>query len=203
MFSGLLNLFGCNRQGAKVGNDEDMDAILAFVEAFKNRPIHKELTKSILEGLPDDQLEQTVYDNIAEIIGEDYENELFNAKKLTKGQKAIFSTWAVEAEVNNGGFNQFYFNSSGQYADMAVDGFETVGATKHAELMREANRIYASIKNDLEKFDDGTVESFSESYKDNPLNNLDDKYYELGKNESLWGLKVKYIREHPDQFTQK
>ena len=203
MFSGLLNLFGCNRQGAKAGNDKDMDAILASVEAFKKRPIHKELTKSILDGLPDDQLEQAVYDNISEIIGEDYENELSNVKKLTKGQKAIFSTWAVEAEVNNGGFNQFYFNSSGQYGDMAVEGFETVDATKHAELMREANKIYASIKKDLEKFDDGTVESFSESYEDNPLNKLDDKYYDLDKNESLWGLKVKYIREHPEQFTQK
>ncbi|PVY39630.1 DMP19 family protein [Pontibacter virosus] len=200
MVLGLTTLSGCNEQERK---KSDVEAIDASIEAFLNRTIYKELTTEILKSIPDHELEQTVYDNIYAIIGEDYENELDNVRKLTKGQQAIFSTWMVEAEVNNGGFNQFYFNSSGQYANMAVDGFETVGAVKFAELMKEANRVYASIEKNLEKFDDGTLESFSASYKENPLNDLDDKFYKLGESESLSGLKARYIRENIDQFITK
>ncbi|MFD2245355.1 DMP19 family protein [Pontibacter ruber] len=180
-----------------------MDDMLKFFEDFQNRTIYKKLTPEILKDIPNDQLEQTIYDNIYEIIGYDYENEFQNVQKLTKGQQAFVSTWLVEVEVNNGGFNQFYFNSSGQYAYMAVDGFETVGALKFAELMKEANKIYASIKSDLEKFDDSTLESFSESYKENPLNNLDDQFYDQDKAEPLWKFRVKYIRENIDQFITK
>ncbi|MDO6388800.1 DMP19 family protein [Pontibacter sp. BT731] len=197
---GLTSLLGCNGQERK---KSDVEAIDASIEAFINRTIYKELTEDILKSVPDHDLEQTVFDNIYAIIGDDYENELEKVQKLTKGQQAIFSTWMVEAEVNNGGFNQFYFNSSGQYANMAVDGFETVGAVKFAELMKEANTVYASIEKDLEKFDDGTLESFSASYKENPLNDLDDKFYKLGESESLTNLKVRYIRENIDQFITK
>lgn len=41
----------------------------------------------------------------------------------------------VEGEVNNGGFNQFYFNSSGQLPTWA---FEIIGANKFAELVQKA-----------------------------------------------------------------
>ena len=200
MIAGLSSLFGYNGQAREEQRDSEMDAMNKFAEAFQNRPIYKRLTAEILQAVPDDQLEQTVFDNIYEIIGEDYENELQNVQRLTKGQQAIFSTWIVEGEVNNGGFNQFYFNSSGQYANMAVEGFETVGAIKFAHLMKEANKLYASINGDLEKFDDGTLESFSESYNENPLNELDDKFYDLDEAEPLWKSRVRYIRAHIDQF---
>ena len=174
-----------------------------FFDDFMNRPIYKKLTVEILGSKEDNDIEQIVMDNIFELIGDNYEKEFQNFRKLTKGQQAMFSVWWVEAEVNNGGFNQFYFNSSGQYAKMAVEGFELFGATKFADLMRRANNIYIENKDNLERFNDGTIESFSESYQDNPLNVLDDEFYELHNTESLNELRIKYIRENIAEFTQK
>jgi hypothetical protein len=108
----------------------------------------------------------------------------------------------LEGEVNNGGFNQFYFNSSGQLADFAEDAFITVGAHKLADLVREANLTYDLVKNDLEKYNDGTLESFSKSYEGNPLNDLDDKFYELAEVEPLSNLRIKYIRSNIEEFSE-
>ena len=203
MLSGLLKFFGCKGQTEQQATDPKMQEILNSVDDFMNRPIYKELSIEILDSIHDNDLEQTVIDNIYEQVGDDYNQEFSNVQKLTKGQQAMFSVWWVEAEVNNGGFNQFYFNSSGQYAEMAVAGFELFGAKKHADLMRRANKIYTENRERLEEFDDGTMESFSESYKENPLNALDEEFYELSNSESLNQLRIAYIRQHPSEFTQK
>ena len=198
ILSSILSFFGCKKKPEK--SKEEIEIDKSF-EEWNNRKIYKILTSEILKTTSDENLEQTIFDNIYEIIGDDYKNELVNIQKLTKGQQGFWSTWVIEGEVNNGGFNQFYFNSSGQYSEMAEIGFETIGAKKYAELTSRANKIYADNKERLEEFDDGTMESFSESYKDNPLNKLDDEFYELGNKESISELRIKYIREHIKEFT--
>ncbi|MEK6152565.1 DMP19 family protein [Flavobacteriaceae bacterium 3-367] len=196
--SSILSFLGCKSKPEKTTEEIEMDK--AF-EEWNNRPIYKVLTTEILDKISDDMLEQTVFDNIYEIIGDDYKNELKNIQGLSPGQQAFWSTWVLEGEVNNGGFNQFYFNSSGQYSKMAEVGFKTIGAEKFADLTIRANNIYNENKERLEEFDDGTMESFSESYKDNPLNELDTEFYALGETESISGLRIKYIRDHVSEFT--
>lgn len=200
----ILNFFGCNgKNGPEAKKDTEFEQFKKSIVEFENRKIYKELTTEILNSIPDDKLEQAIFDNIYEIIGDDYENELNNVKKLSKGQQAFFSTWIIEGEVNNGGFNQFYFNSSGQYAKMAEMGFMTIGAEKFSELTKRANKIYAANKERLEEFDDGTMESFSESYKDNPLNDLDTEFYNLYDSEKIGELRIKYIQENTKEFITK
>lgn len=131
---------------------------------------------------------------------EDGREEKEIVKTLTSGQKAIYITWIVEGEVNNGGFNQFYFNSSGQLADMCEESFRTLGANKFADLVGQANQLYDEIKDDLEKYNDGTIESFSKSYEENPLGNLDEKFYDLYEDEPLSEMKIRYIRNNVNEF---
>lgn len=44
----------------------------------------------------------------------------------------------LEAEVNNGGFHQYFSNSSGNNAEMALSSLEAVGAEKMATILRKA-----------------------------------------------------------------
>ncbi|NER18866.1 DMP19 family protein [Spongiivirga citrea] len=198
--SSILSFFSCKQKPQK--SNEEIEIDKAF-EEWNNRKIYKVLTSEIIDSVSDDILEQTIFDNIYEIIGNDYKNELANVEKLSKGQQSFWSTWIIEGEVNNGGFNQFYFNSSGQYWKMAESGFKVIGAEKYADLTQRANKIYEENKERLAEFDDGTLESFSESYKDNPLNKLDDEFYDLGDIESIRELRIKYIRENKKEFITK
>jgi hypothetical protein len=202
MLTSLLSFFGCKGQSKEKENVSHQ--IDNSIENFLNRPIYSTLTVSILDSVRNDLLEQTIIDNILKKIEsiESYEKQYEVIKSLSKGRQAIFATWVLEAEVNNGGFNQYFFNfaSSGQYAEEARDGFNLIKAKKYADLTQQAIDIVLKNAKELSKFKDGTLESFSKSYENNPLNPLDSKFYELGKTENLSELRITYIRDHISDF---
>lgn len=199
MISVLMQSFGCTGQEKNMA-DKDADDMRKLIEDFEKRPIYKALTTDIIKGIKDENLEQAIIDNIQAKFERDFSNEEDVVRSLSAGQQAIYVTWILEAEVNNGGFNQFYFNSSGQLADLGENAFKTIGAIQFADLVRQANTIYDETKADLEKYNDGTIESFSKSYDQNPLNDLDDKFYKLYEAEPLSQIKVKYIRDNVNEF---
>lgn len=195
----LIKLIACSGQEKKM-TDRESDEIRKFVEDFEKRPIYKTLTTDQIKNIKDEDLELAIVDNIQTKFNKDFSNEEDIVRSLSVGQKAVYVTWTLEAEVNNGGFNQFYFNSSGQLADLGEDSFRIMGAVQFADLVRQANLIYAEIKDDLEKYNDGTIESFSKSYEQNPLNELDDKFYKLYEDEPLSQIRIRYIRDNVKEF---
>jgi hypothetical protein len=207
MFASLLKLFGCSDQGAKSDTSSKSDSLDAqisnSIEDFKNRPVHKVLTSETIDTTSDDNLLQTVFDNLSKKLPKDYQREFRAVSSWNKPRQAIYIIWALETEVNNGGFNQFYFNSSGQYADLIPEALKLVGATKFAYLVERANAIYRSENDKITKHQDGTIEGFSRSYEANPLNKLDDEFYDLYKQEDLQQLQVGFIRNNKQYFINK
>ena len=201
---GLFNFFGCKTKGLENKevdpNKEIQSLIDKSFDDFNNRKIYDKLTDNIISQTSDDHLLQTVFDNIETNFNEGEIYTVNELEKLSKGKQAIFAIWILQAEVNNGGFNQFYYNN-GQFSEMAYHGLELIGAQKYSNIVKRANSFYSEIKDELEKDDDGTIESFSKSYENNPLNILDNEFYELDKKERLDDIQIKYIRNNMDQFT--
>jgi len=192
-----LSLSSCGDKPAEAPLDPK---IAASIEAFKNRPIYRELTPAVLASIPDDKLEQAVIDYASHKIGDDYERERRIVGSLPPGVRALYITWWVEAEVNNGGFNQYYWNSAGQFSADAVGAFEFFAASKHAALMRDANKIQALEADRMKQFKErGTIDAFSESYRETQLGPLDDRFY--GIDEDLSALRVARIRSSPQLFS--
>lgn len=176
------------------------EEIAASLEAFSNRKIYEQLDPPILRSVADADVEQTIIDYVISKLDGRYDEELEIVGRLSPGVRATYLTWIVEAEVNNGGFNQYYFNTDGKFAAEAVDAFEYFGATQHAALMREANEVSASEAAEMEKFKErGSLEAFSESYEHTKLGPLDDRFYRLTEN--LSQLRIARIRQMPEQFT--
>jgi hypothetical protein len=160
------------------------------------------VSKSVIEATPDDELEQLIVDEIERRVGDDYDHSHEIVLSMPRGFRFIYAVWLLDAEVNNGGFNQFFWNSSGQFAPEALEGLREIGATKHEELLKKAIQIHKDESAMIGKLKKkGTLEAFSESYKYTKLNKLDDEYYKLP--ESLEKLNVKYIRDHVDLFEGK
>lgn len=59
-------------------------------------------------------------------------------EKLSPPERVFFITQNVEIEVNNGGFSQFFYNSSGDFAGEMVDAFREIGAEKTAAICQQA-----------------------------------------------------------------
>ncbi|WP_342088757.1 DMP19 family protein [Dyadobacter sp. OTU695] len=202
MFAGFYYLFGC---AEKSKQENDLSKQMRkqgarSAEAFKNRTIHKILTSPIIDSTSDDDLLQVVFDNLSEKLPTDYEKEYETVLGWNKSRQAIYMVWILEGEVNNGGYNQFYFNSGGQFRKHLPDALRRVNAIKTADLTLAANDSYEKQKDKITKHQDGSLEGFSKSYEDNPLNGFDEQFYALSEIENLQKLQVDFIRKHKPDF---
>lgn len=176
------------------------EEIARRIEEFKRRTIYRALDPATLASIPDDKLEQAVMDYVITKLEERGGQEAEVLASLSPGVRALYHTWLVDAEVCNGGFNQYYWNTEGRHADAAVEAFEFFGAIALAELMREANRVRARDQATMEKFRKrGTLEAFSESYEESSLEPETNRYFEL--NPSLAALRIAKIRAAPELFS--
>lgn len=66
-----------------------------------------------------------------------HEGPAFDA--LSQRDKILIAIWGLEADVNNGGFDQYYFNGAGDHAFFAPHALEQIGAHTMAAIVREAN----------------------------------------------------------------
>ena len=206
LFTTLLNFFGCSGQTDKKGGKLSKvteEQVAKSIEDFKNRPIHKVLTEQIIDTTSVDNFLFSVFESLSAKLPTDYEKEYGTVMTWNKSRQAIYMIWLLEAEVNNGGYNQFYFNSSGQFYKQLPDALKLVGANKFSDLTIRANNIYEKENSKITKHQDGTIEGFSKSYDDNPLNKFDDEFYDLYNKEELQQIQVDYIRKHKTEFIDK
>ncbi len=63
---------------------------------------------------------------------------------LSASESAILHIYGLEAEVNNGGFDQYFFNSAGDGAARALAGLQLIGAAKAADIVRRAMAVFGS-----------------------------------------------------------
>ena len=59
-------------------------------------------------------------------------------KELTKEESIALAIQAVDREVNNGGFSQFFYNSSVEFAPIIVDSLKEISCPITAELANKA-----------------------------------------------------------------
>ncbi len=60
-------------------------------------------------------------------------------EKLNSSQRVLLIIESLQSEINNGGFHQYYWNSSGDYAMETVNALNQIGAVKTAEIVKKAN----------------------------------------------------------------
>jgi len=120
-------------------------------------------------------------------------------RALPAGIRAVYATWMVDTEVNDGGFNQFFYNRGAALAGDALAGFELLGAEDYAAVMREAIATFEAERDRLlPLYERGTLEAFSESYRHTELGTVDQRYYALGDRiYAVWAIAV---RDHPELF---
>jgi len=57
---------------------------------------------------------------------------------ITPQERYVLAVEALERQVNNGGYSQFFFNSSNEYASVAEEALRAIGCPKTAALTRDA-----------------------------------------------------------------
>lgn len=73
-------------------------------------------------------------------------------RSLTDTERRLLAAYWVEAEVNNGGFDQYFFNSAGDNAESALAGLKEMGATGAAALLEQAMAVFPGGKPPADRF---------------------------------------------------
>jgi len=111
-------------------------------------------------------------------------------ENLPVAARHVFAIWWCDSEICNGGFHQFFSNSTGVLAPEALEGFQAIGLHECAELAETA----------IEKFGDPfprdrearysvlkSIELPGEKRKEwDPFYDLDDRYYVAKKREDFY-----------------
>jgi hypothetical protein len=66
-------------------------------------------------------------------------------ESLSEVERQYFAVGLLDGEVYNGGFHQYFYNSSGDTYPEAIEGLETMGALQALELLRKAKQIVFGI----------------------------------------------------------
>jgi hypothetical protein len=65
-----------------------------------------------------------------------------NFGSLPLRDQILVTIWGLEADVNNGGFDQYYFNGSGNQAWFAPTALRNIGAHRMASIVERANAMF-------------------------------------------------------------
>ncbi|MBV9124837.1 MAG: DMP19 family protein [Planctomycetes bacterium] len=117
------------------------------------------------------------------------------ASGLTEPQLDYLTLYWLDAEVRNGGFSQYYFNSSGELAPYAVKAARSVGAPELAKIIQEANALFG--KNGPDPDREKRMDQLSKIDLQT-LGELDNRYYQCTEN--LSEILPRFVVNHPKDF---
>lgn len=170
-----------------------------MLEAHANRRRYDRFDQEVLASIPDPDLEQALMDYLFDRLKHFEQDQDRAFASLSAQFRVFFCTWEVEAEVVNGGFNQYFWNSSAQNAERTPAALHEIGDEVAANLMREANRIALAELPEMSKYmKERTPEAFSESYKHTSLNDLDEQFCRRAA--AFSSLRLEYVRSRLEAF---
>ncbi|HUE71177.1 MAG TPA: DUF4375 domain-containing protein [Pirellulaceae bacterium] len=172
----------------------------SFWTRYKNRPRFPILTRDILRSLDDWDLTDAVVDYVRIKIECSDKDDVEIVSALPRGFQAVYSTWWVRAEVDNGGFHQYFYNQGINWAFMALEGYKLIGATELAGLMARAIELF--LEEESEQLSYRTpdlsrmLEQYVEARNASALPELDNLFYRIEGDDGV----TEYIRTHLDEF---
>ena len=96
--------------------------------------------------------------------------------RLSEAERTILAVEALEREVNNGGYAQFFVNSSREYAPIIVRSLREIGCPVTAEITRNAIAIINKRPITDEEIKNGTWNEDEERFE--ALNKCDVIYFQ-------------------------
>jgi len=130
----------------------------------------------------------------------DQKSERIGKDNLSQEELVVLANEALEREVNNGGYDQFFFNSSNEYASIIVEALNHIGCPEAASLTQRAINSLGIAGAVTVDAIDHAMEEENEA-REEILNECDDRYYETAGD--LAGLLLNFIKQHRNKIILK
>lgn len=121
-----------------------------------------------------------------------------NGSRLTETEQIVLAVEALEREVNNGGYHQFFTNSSKEYAHIIVEALNNIGCPKTAEVSGQAIKCLGILGPLTEGSIDQAVSDNEDKIVDD-MGDIDNLFYDAG--EDIAGQLFEYIKKYKQQIS--
>jgi len=180
-----------------------LDRNSRYERYFRHLADQAQLTRERLESFTDEfEFKHAVIEYVDCTIRSVYDRQDSAIVHMSPGIRAVYYAWHVQAQVDNGGVHQYFFNKGVEHAFEAIEGYKLLGATKHAAFMAHAIDLYRAEESHQREFCGGNVltmiEDYSESRKRSQLPSLDEQF--PNSDEDVFGLALLYMKTHIDEF---
>ena len=114
----------------------------------------------------------------------------------------LFAAHWCQSEVNNGGFDQFFFNSTGVLAPEAEAGFRAIGLTGVADIVREAMARFGAEYPREQEVREAAMDAIPSDGggafggKGRRFSDLDDRFYEAMADRDFQEAADAYAERH-------
>lgn len=174
----IVILSGCDK------NSNDVNKVEYITEKIV-------VDDAIISSNDDYRVIEPVWWSVSIYDGEKQYNK--DLAKFTKPQRYVFAIEWYLSEVNNGGHDQFYYNSTGIVWEDAMKGFQEIGASENYDIIKESAVMLGGKPNkDREKRHD-ELEKYEPDFSE-----LDDRYYTSEK--SMLEKLHEYIKANEKDF---
>lgn len=146
---------------------------------------YRELDAPRLAAVPDDQVVNAVIANLMAKLDKRRPDAYRTIPALSHGRCVVYSVWLICHELDEAGFEELLASPSGEFIELAADGFEAVGA----------ERCAAALHGALAAVEDGMPREGAED-----LAELHADFLEGVAAEDPLGLCVTYIRDNAADF---
>jgi len=179
-----------------------------IVDEWNQKVNSAKLTKELFSKANNNEKEDLIYYFTKKIRKKDNYGEV-SFSMMPETLKTVYLINELEAEISNGGFLQFFTNSSGKYTNETIKSLELIGANYTKNLLEKAVLIMLkhneSTENLNRKINSRELYEIFETSEihDNEnlmaeLNELDSKFYEY--NDSISELKIKYFEKKENEI---
>lgn len=122
-----------------------------------------------------------------------------NLSVLSEAERIFYVTQTLEAEVSNGGFSQFFYNSSSEFSNEIVSAFSAIGAHATAEICQKAIDSFGrEIPDDADEREELLDELLDDEEIEAVLEECDEAFYKY--EEDLNELNYRFVMEHKESF---
>jgi len=121
-----------------------------------------------------------------------------NLPALSNPEKVFYFNQELEREINNGGFDQYFHNTWGNYANETVETLNLIGANKTAKILEAAMEIFPDKKAPVDRNLRQNVIDYIGDTRDEHWGQLDQQFFKYEDN--LSELNIEFVRKNKQYF---
>ena len=201
--AGLRDSVQCRGASSDTGGEADVQK---FVERIKSaggieNVVDFRIPREIVAGADDDELVHEVTQRMWWGLETPYEPDE-RLSQVPAGQRAVYALEWTAAEVGNGGFHQYFSNSTGSLFNETLEGVEVLGGDRYIDVLNDAAAVFPRGRVPESRAEREEVLDRLTADQEEELNRIDETFFALLDHPTLnpATLSATYIRAYPAEF---